>query len=168
PRPIGSIGRRLALRMAVFSEPGQSRAEIAGGDVDLAALHPALAAAARAGVERAAANRSHRLWAVERYVERLGDLVPAWAVVGRPYVRMPIIVDDAAPVTARLRAAGLDLGPRWFDAPVHPTGSRSSYVPGSAPIAESLSRRILSLPTHPLIRADDIDEIAQVILSAPG
>ena len=168
PRPIGSIGRRLALRMAVFSEPGQSQAEIAGGDVDLVALHPALAAAARPGVERAAANRSHRLWAVERYVERLGDLVPAWAFAGRPYVRMPIVVDDAAPVTARLRAAGLDPGPRWFDAPVHPTGSRSSYVPGSAPIAELLSRRILSLPTHPLIRADDIDAIARVILSAPG
>ena len=81
---------------------------------------------------------------------------------------MPIVVDDAAPVTARLRAAGLDPGPRWFDAPVHPTGSRSSYVPGSAPIAESLSRRILSLPTHQLIRADDIDKIARVILSAPG
>jgi dTDP-4-amino-4,6-dideoxygalactose transaminase len=79
---------------------------------------------------------------------------------------MPIEVEDADRVTRALRAVGIDLGRRWFDAPIHPRGSQSTYVPGSAPMAERLASRVISLPTHPLISLADVDAIAAAIRAA--
>jgi dTDP-4-amino-4,6-dideoxygalactose transaminase len=75
-------------------------------------------------------------------------------------------VEDAETTWATLRRAGWDLGPRWFNAPVHPRGSISDYPAGSAPNAERLVRTVLTLPTHPLISAEIADEISDAVAAA--
>jgi dTDP-4-amino-4,6-dideoxygalactose transaminase len=166
PAAFGSIARRAALRVPFLSAASQSIDELAGGGVQLEALAPDLAAAGLRSLRHLAANRAHRRRAAERYLETLPEFVPEWARPVGPFVRMPIEVDDADAVVRRLRTAGVDLGRRWFDAPVHPSGSRSSYVPGSAPRAERLASRVLSLPTHPLMTAADIETVAQAVRAA--
>lgn len=168
PNWISGLGRRAALRVPALSEPGQTREELDGGTVRLRSLHPLLAAAGHLAVSRAPQNLAHRAWAARRYAEGLGDFVPAWALPIRPYVRMPIVVHDASVVTLVLRRGGIDLGPRWFESPVHPAGSRSTYRVGSAPRAEALAKRVLSLPTHPLVTSHDIDEIVTRIKATMG
>jgi dTDP-4-amino-4,6-dideoxygalactose transaminase len=165
PGPISSVGRRMALRIPFVSAESQSIDELAGAGVNLEPLEPALAEAGIRALRRMTVNRAHRRRIALRYLDRLGDLVPPWAKPVGAFVRMPIEVDDADRVTRELRRRGVDLGRRWFDAPVHPAGSQSSYEPGSAPVAERLARRVLSLPTHPLISPDDADAIAAAILA---
>lgn len=166
PGAISSPARRLALRVPALSQPGQTPGEIAGGPIDIRRLDPRLATIAHSSVAGAQANLDHRARVAAQYIERLGPLIPDWARVARPYVRMPAIVDDARRVTRALRAAGVDLGPRWFEAPVHPAGTRSSYVPGSAPNAERLAAQVISLPTHPLITDDDVELVTSAIREA--
>lgn len=166
PAAVSSLGRRIALRVPPLSQPGQSIDELAGGVVEVHRLDPRLAAVALASVASTQANLDHRARMAARYVERLGPLIPDWARVARPYVRMPAIVDDAGRVTRALRAAGLDLGPRWFEAPVHPAGSQSSYRPGSAPNAEHLAAHVITLPTHPLVTDVDLERVISALCAA--
>jgi perosamine synthetase len=168
PDLITSLARRAARRVPYLSEPAQTAVELAGGPVARSSLAAPFAAMAEASLGRLQANLDHRQAIAERYIERLGSWVPSWASQAIPYVRMPILVDDADDVTRRLRKGGMDLGPRWFEAPVHPAGSRSTYVAGLAPSADRLSRSVLSLPTHQLIGRGDADKICDAVLAALG
>lgn len=166
PPAVSSLGRRIALRVPALSQPGQTIDEIAGGAVEVHRLDPRLAAMARASVASSQANLDHRARIAARYVECLGPLIPDWARVARPYVRMPAVVDDAERVTRALRADGLDLGSRWFEAPVHPAGSQSSFRPGSAPNAERLAAQVITLPTHPLVTEVDLERVISALRAA--
>ncbi|MBA2719090.1 MAG: DegT/DnrJ/EryC1/StrS family aminotransferase [Chloroflexi bacterium] len=163
---VNGLARRLALRLPYLSAPAQTADELAGHGVRLTALHPALAEIAIASVARSGRTIDHRRSIADRYRARLGELVPAWLGAELALVRMPVLVDDADAVTARLRRSGWDVGPRWFNAPVHPRGSISDYQPGTAPNAEKLASTVLTLPTHPLIDATTADRLADAVLAA--
>jgi dTDP-4-amino-4,6-dideoxygalactose transaminase len=160
--------RRLALRIPAVSAPSQTDDERSGGHVAVTKMHPASATAGLASVIRAGVNLDHRRRLCGYYQAHLGDLVPVWARVDLPLVRQPILVDDADRTSARLRRAGLDLGTRWFDAPIHPRGSRADYVPGTAPRAERLASQVLSLPTHLRVNRRTAAWVVSVVLDAAG
>ncbi len=162
---VTGIARRIARRIPVVSAPAQTPDELAGRGVEITAPHPALAEIAIGSVRRAPSTIAHRRAIGDRYRERLGSLVPDWLPRGAAFVRMPILVGDAEAVTVRLLREGWDLGPRWFDAPVHPRGSASDYPPGSAPNAERLASRVMTLPTHPAIDEQVADRLIEAILN---
>jgi dTDP-4-amino-4,6-dideoxygalactose transaminase len=126
-------------------------------------MHPRLAAVAEHGMRRAAANVAHRVAIGRIYHDLLSPLVPEWLPADVALVRFPLVVEDAADLTRLLRGRGLDLGPRWFEAPVHPSGAMSSYRPGSAPAAERLAARVVTLPTHPRVSEDEARSIAAAV-----
>jgi hypothetical protein len=166
--PLTSLVRRAMLRVPWLSTPGQTLDEIGGSAVEPRAMTPRLANIGRLALTRLAANLAHRRVIVNLYRARLGELVPAWADVDRPLVRLPLVVEDADGATARLRRLGFSLGQRWFDAPVHPSGSASTYQPGTAPNAERLARTVLSLPTHARVTTEVAEELALAIRRAVG
>ncbi len=164
--PVSSIVRRVALRVPAVSAESQRPDELAGGSVALLGMHPALAELALGAIRRLRANLTHRRTISALYTRQLGSLVPDWAKVDLPLVRQPILVDDADAVAARVRAEGFDLGRRWFEAPVHPRGSRSGLLPWQAPRGLALSARVLSLPTHPRIDPGEAVVLSKAILRA--
>lgn len=159
----GATARRLLLRLPATSIAGQTEDELGGQGITPTASHPRLARLAAIGIRRHAANLDHRRQLVSIYAGRLTAHTPTWVPRDRPLVRFPVLVDDAERAWHAIRGRGIDLGPRWFAAPVHPAGSRSTYVPGSAPNAERLARSVLTLPTHPRVSRDDAREIAEVV-----
>jgi dTDP-4-amino-4,6-dideoxygalactose transaminase len=164
-RPVGLL-RRLALRIPSISVPAQTDDELHGLGVEILGCQPELAAAAERAVASAPQTIDHRRSIGARYRARLCGQVPPWAAGDEALVRMPLVVEDAETTWATLRRAGWDLGPRWFNAPVHPRGSISDYPAGSAPNAERLVRTVLTLPTHPLISAEIADEISDAVAAA--
>jgi dTDP-4-amino-4,6-dideoxygalactose transaminase len=160
---IKPLLRRFALRLPPVSSEAQSREEMEGAGIRASQLHPLCATIASAGLKHLGADLGHRLRLVDVYRRVLGSLVPETARDYPPVVRMPVQVDDAERVRRAVREAGIDLGRPWFSAPVHPPGSRSTYVMGSAPVAESLCRSILNLPLHRLVSADDARRIAAAV-----
>jgi dTDP-4-amino-4,6-dideoxygalactose transaminase len=65
---------------------------------------------------------------------------------------------------ATLRAAGIGAGVH-YPAPVHRTPAFAflGMAPGSAPVAERLAGEILSLPMFPLLTAEEVDRVCDVI-----
>lgn len=167
PQGVGnSLVRRIALRLPALSVPGQSEDELAGSGIQLSGPHPVMAEIGITSLRRLAATMDHRRWIADVYRAELGDLVPGWSPPDVTLVRMPVLVSDAASVARSMRERGWDLGPRWFDASIHPAGSISDYVPGSAPAAERLSASVLTLPTHALIDKPTARRIAVAVLAA--
>lgn len=166
--PLASLLRRVALRAGPISIPAQSEDEMHGGSVALLGPHPMLATVGASALRQVGTVLDHRRDIARIYRSRLAHLVPDWAKADIPYLRQPILVEDAEATTRALRSAGIDLGRRWFDSPIHPHGSISTYLPGGAPEAERLSVRVLSLPTHPMIDRATAVSIAAHVLAAAG
>lgn len=165
---VTGLARRIARRVPIVSIPAQTADELAGRGVDLIRLHPSLAEAGIRSVQRSTATNDHRREIATAYREAIPELIPSWLPIEAALVRLPIVVDDAAAVTARLRAQGWDFGPRWFDAPVHPDGSVSDYPAGAAPQAERLAARVLTLPTHARIDRKTAARVAEAVFDAAG
>ncbi len=69
-----------------------------------------------------------------------------------PLQKFPIFVSDADQVRKRLKAKNIYLDDGWTGTVVCPRNANQAhadYVQGSCPNAESIARRILTLPTHP-------------------
>jgi len=162
----GAAIRRALLRLPALSAEGQTADELAGEGIVPRSLHPRLARLAERAIRRVDANLAHRRRIAAIYRERLPALTPSWLPHDTPLVRYPLQVGDGDDVWRRVRRAGIDLGPRWFAAPVHPAGSRSSYVDGLAPRAEALSRAVLTLPTHLRVSEGEAARIADAVTAA--
>lgn len=165
---LGSGVRRVMLRTPATSWPSQGDNELAGLGIEPRAMHPLLAAVALPAVRAAADNLEHRTRVADVYQTELAQLVPPWVPAGAPLVRFPVLVDDAQIVHRRLRHLGADLGRRWFEAPVHPAGAASTYRPGTAPRAEELTRRVLTLPTHPRLSLRRARYLSELVRRAAG
>ncbi|MBF0525938.1 MAG: DegT/DnrJ/EryC1/StrS family aminotransferase [Deltaproteobacteria bacterium] len=99
------------------------------------------------------------------YVEtpRIPDgLTSAWA-------QYSILTDRRDQVQAALQAKGIPTAV-YYPKPLH---LQEAYAhlglgPGSFPVAEAVSRRILSLPMHPYLEDDEIDFIIAQVIKAVG
>ena len=157
---FGSLGQRIAYRVPATSMPANTHRELSEGRINPTRMHPLHARVGLLGLEGLARDLAHRRRLADRYERVLGSFVPASARGGVSVVRMPVVVEDAERLRSRLRDAGIEIGPRWFDAPVHPRGTKSSYRAGSAPRAELLATQIINLPMHALISPDDAEQLA--------
>ena len=107
----------------------------------------------------------------QRYSERLKDHVAtpqlaegddrfAWA-------QYTVKVDDRDGVQARLKAAGVPSNV-YYPRPMHLQSAYHEYGAGegSLPVAEQLSQVVLSLPMHPYLTDDEIDQVSTALISA--
>lgn len=107
----------------------------------------------------------------QRYTERLKDHVAtpqtaegddrfAWA-------QYTVKVADRDGVQARLKAAGVPSNV-YYPRPMHMQSAYLEYGAGegSLPVAERLSQLVLSLPMHPYLSDDEVDQVSAALISA--
>ena len=107
----------------------------------------------------------------QRYTDRLknhvatpqaaeGDDRFAWA-------QYTVKVDDRDGVQARLKAAGVPSNV-YYPRPMHLQSAYLEYGDGegSLPVAEQLSKVVLSLPMHPYLSDEEVDQVSTALISA--
>lgn len=65
------------------------------------------------------------------------------------FLRYPVLVDNKVEVLREAKKRRVQLGD-WFLSPIHPNLERwelAGYTPGSCPVAEEVSRRVVNIPT---------------------
>jgi UDP-2-acetamido-2-deoxy-ribo-hexuluronate aminotransferase len=108
-----------------------------------------------------------RLEVAERYRQRLEDIVQVPRIAegnSSVYAQYTIEVDDREKVVDALRAERIPTAIH-YPTPAHlqPAFSGLGQVKGDFPIAERASERVLSLPMHPYLKADDQDRICEAL-----
>ena len=106
-----------------------------------------------------------------RYTERLSGHVatptPAEGDERFAWAQFTVKVEDRPGVQARLMAAGVPSNV-YYPRPMHLQSAYRKFGEGegSLPVAEQLSRVVLSLPMHPYLTDDEIDQVSAALLSA--
>jgi dTDP-4-amino-4,6-dideoxygalactose transaminase len=85
------------------------------------------------------------------------------------YLRYPVQADDPQKLFNRARKNGIILG-KWYDKPIFPwiEISQKYYQMGSCPVAESVGKSIVNLPTYPRLQDKDVDRIIKVVKDIYG
>jgi UDP-2-acetamido-2-deoxy-ribo-hexuluronate aminotransferase len=104
---------------------------------------------------------------VKRYRERLTGIVQTpWIAPENcsVFAQYTVQVEDRDQLAGRLRLQGIPTAVH-YPIPVHlqPAFHALGYAKGSFPIAERASERVLSLPMHPYLTAEDQDRICGAI-----
>ena len=117
-------------------------------------------------------NVAHRRAVAEAYRERLQDrgIMGPWVPAqSRPaYVRYPVWVQDRERAV-HAAAPHAVLG-TWFTSVLEEAVSPAygDYEMGSCPHAEAAARHLVNLPTHPRVRAYDIEALSAAVVRAAG
>ncbi len=106
----------------------------------------------------------------DRYDARLSDhaTLPFRAPGAESsWAQYSILLDRRDTVAERLRRDGIPTA-IYYPRPMHLQPAYVAYGEGegSLPTSEALSKRILSLPMHPYLAADQIDRIAEAVIRA--
>lgn len=108
-----------------------------------------------------------RLEVADRYRERLEGIVqtPRIAEGNRSvYAQYTIEVDDREKVVTALRGEGIPTAIHYpIPAHLQPAFGNLGYVKGDFPIAEKAAERVLSVPMHPYLKAEDQDRICKAL-----
>jgi dTDP-4-amino-4,6-dideoxygalactose transaminase len=75
---------------------------------------------------------------------------------------------DRDEVFARLRAEGIGANVHYAPVYLHSYYRGRGYEPGLAPVAEEVSRRILTLPMFPAMSCGDVARVADALRRATG
>lgn len=107
----------------------------------------------------------------QRYIDQLKDHVvtPQGAEGAERFAwaQFTVKVENRDEVQARLKAVGVPSNV-YYPRPMH---LQSAYLEfgegeGSLPVAEQLSKVVLSLPMHPYLSNDEIDQVSAALISA--
>lgn len=106
-----------------------------------------------------------------RYTERLkGHVATPQAAEGDErfaWAQYTVKVADRDGVQARLKAAGVPSNV-YYPRPMHLQSAYLEYGAGegSLPVAEQLSQVVLSLPMHPYLSDEEVDQVSAALISA--
>ncbi|MFD1646078.1 DegT/DnrJ/EryC1/StrS family aminotransferase [Haloarchaeobius litoreus] len=107
--------------------------------------------------ERVARRRAHAS-TYDQWVAQFGlDPAPRAEYATHSFLRYPVEVEDKEAAISRAKERRVRLG-TWFSTPIDPVEdglARWDYEMGSCPVAESVCRRIVNLPTEQLVDRDD-------------
>lgn len=84
---------------------------------------------------------------------------------GSIYLRFPVLVDNPSKLYGKAKKQGIILG-RWYSNIIDPAGTDLkvfSYKKGSCPVAESVAKSIINLPTYPRMNKQDILRVKNFI-----
>ncbi len=103
------------------------------------------------------ANWAHRRYVTARYAEaikRMGLQTITFPEGTQPVMlRYPVLVSNKEKVLKEARRRRIEIGD-WFVSPLHPLTEGLEgleYKWGECPVAESVARRVINLPTHPKV-----------------
>ena len=110
--------------------------------------------------EQLARRYDDRLAGVVRLPPRPADARSAWAIYS-------LLVDERDRVAADLAAAGVPTSV-YYPYPLHRQPAYAHLVSASQslPVAEELSRRIISLPFHPYLDEQAADRVCDALIAA--
>lgn len=128
------------------------------------------AAVALASLDGWAARRERRRRLHETYVEVLAKRCPTLRLQARAaegaYSILPVLLPTglrAADIQARLAQQGIETR-RWYcPALNHHAAFSEVAVAGSLEVSETLSERLLSLPFHTALSADDVNTVCAAL-----
>ena len=151
--------------------------DLANGDVTRIGTNAKLseyhAAVALASLERWTESRERRVALHARYLEALGRHCPAVTLQRRPaqgvYTILPVLLPphaQAVRVQERLARLGIETR-RWYCPTLeHHTAFRGIRVAGELRVARALTERLLALPFHPFLAADEIERVCASLAGA--
>lgn len=116
-------------------------------------------------LDQAVAARRAKL---QLYAELLRDAMPSAAEQpGTSSARVPLLVDTPHDIIRALSHRGIHVEDVWYDVPVSPQRffDRVVYPDVECPMAVQLSARLVNLPTHQQISAEDVARIAGIVRS---
>lgn len=82
-----------------------------------------------------------------------------------PLLRFPLQRENARQIILAARKQRILLGD-WYSTPLAPADSDYTafqYTPGSCPVAEAVARKIINLPTYPLMTDEQVQEVIEFI-----
>ncbi|RJQ37962.1 aminotransferase class I/II-fold pyridoxal phosphate-dependent enzyme [Candidatus Microgenomates bacterium] len=82
-----------------------------------------------------------------------------------PFLRFPVIVERRDEILNIFKKKGIYLG-KWYSEIIDPKGvdfNKIFYKKGSCPNAEFMARKIINLPTYPLLEVKDAQKIVNII-----
>lgn len=115
-------------------------------------------------------NFKHRQWVAGKYNEMFDKFriekpaQPDYAVHG--FLRYPFLVKDKEKFLREAKENRIEAGD-WFVSPLHPVEGNLSpwnYDDGMCPVAESVCKKIVNLPTHPRIQEDYLDRVEPFLM----
>jgi len=127
---------------------------------------------ARAGIvwlERAAEIAAHRFACCDDYARLLGSLHGPAVPAGSSLYYYPVLVDRKDTLLERARRDRCEIVAWPISTPIYPVTDDAAlgtyrYDTGACPVAEDVARRLVGLPTHPLVRPADRERIAALVL----
>jgi perosamine synthetase len=123
-------------------------------------------------LRRLEADLVHRREVADAYTAQLlahNMTVPSVPLKAQPaFVRYPVWVED--PAAAIRAASSYALLGEWFTSVLEEAASpaHAGYEKGSCPQAETATRHLANLPTHPRVNRSDIDAIISAVVSKPS
>lgn len=116
----------------------------------------------------------HQLDKLGRYMRRREEITQryAHALGGHTgaLLRFPVERENAPQLLKLARQKEILLGD-WYSTPLAPADADMKahrYTPGSCPVAERVGRRIINLPTYPLLTDDQVQHIIHFMKTAPS
>lgn len=82
-----------------------------------------------------------------------------------PFLRFPVLVNGRNNIIEFMKGRGIHLG-KWYSEVIDPKGVNFAniyYKKGSCPNAEFVARKIINLPTYPLMRTNDVERIIYLL-----
>lgn len=179
---------RLLERAEAIREKGTNRSRFYRGEVDKYTwvdigssyvLSDLLAAVLLAQLEAMAQITEQRKRIYERYMEGLAPLAERGLVklptipaeCGANYHLLFVITEDLATRTAlidHLKTRGIVAPFHYVPLHTSPMGLRLGYQPGSLPVTESVSDRLLRLPLYAGLDASSVEEVIETMLEFYG
>lgn len=108
---------------------------------------------------------------LDRYTARRQEIVSQYiAEFSGPstaQLRFPLQRENAQEIILAARRRGILLGD-WYNTPLVPGDSDLAafgYIPGLCPVAEEVSKRIINLPTYPLLTDEQVQQVIAFIKS---
>lgn len=97
------------------------------------------------------------------YLKELSKFSPNTSSNG---VRLPLVVKNRDAVVAKLKEAGYFTEDIWYDVPVSPARLYDlvGFLEDDYPLATKMTKYVLNLPTHQLVKPEDIKQISAIIL----
>ncbi|MCB9804039.1 DegT/DnrJ/EryC1/StrS family aminotransferase, partial [Candidatus Nomurabacteria bacterium] len=159
-RKSGAFGSNVLIplfeRLGIFNT-GFEKSELSGGQPRStpSKLSPLLARVVSHYLGELGILRSMRSDQVDQYrksldwMREIGCILPDW---NGPFIKFPVILPeeiDRDELRSFLQNRGSYISD-WYDPVIYPTGTvleGVKYMPGTCPLAESVSKQILNLPT---------------------
>lgn len=167
---LGKISLVLLQKLRILSKAVEAGEKQGGKPIHLSfRFSPALAQLLQLQLAKLSNYTQRRRNIVRRYQTALVNTkfsLPSPPLDANPsWVRYPLQVDQRAHLQQRAKENNIVLGD-WYNSPLAPSDCNLEafgYHPGACPEAEAVSKRVINLPTYPLLTDSQIEHIIAVV-----